>query len=109
MNYELRTLDCEVEHLKITIRKFWKISPGPGFLNSSRIISFRPWADEKLKVRWAQLTLVENDPGQYDLQFWLDYFKRVHADVACLSTGGCVAYYPTKIPFHYRSTWLLLP
>ena len=47
-------------------------------------------------MRWAQLTLVENDPGKYDLHFWLDYFKRTHSDAACLSAGGCVAYYPTK-------------
>jgi hypothetical protein len=57
-------------------------------------------------MRWAQLTLVENDPGQYDPQFWLDYFKRVHADAACLSAGGVVAYYPTKIPLHHRSQWM---
>lgn len=57
-------------------------------------------------MRWAQLTLVENDPGRYDFDFWLDYFRRVHADAACLSAGGCVAYYPTKIPFHYRSAWM---
>ncbi len=57
-------------------------------------------------MRWAQLTLVEDDPGKFDPQFWLDYFKRVHADAACLSAGGCVAYYPTKIPFHHRSAWL---
>ncbi len=62
------------------------------------------WFDRPM--RWAQLTLVENDPGQYDPQFWLNYFKRVHADAACLSAGGCVAYYPTKIPLHYRSAWL---
>ncbi|HEY3838697.1 MAG TPA: beta-galactosidase trimerization domain-containing protein [Bryobacteraceae bacterium] len=57
-------------------------------------------------MRWAQLTLVENDPVKYDLSFWLDYMKRTHSDAACLSAGGCVAYYPTKIPLHYRSKWL---
>jgi len=57
-------------------------------------------------MRWAQLTLVEDDPGQFDPQFWLDYFKRTNSDAACLSAGGCVAYYPTKIPFHHRSQWL---
>ena len=62
------------------------------------------WFDRPM--RWAQLTLVENDPGQYDPQFWLDYFKRVHADAACLSAGGVVAYYPTQIPLHHRSQWL---
>jgi Hypothetical glycosyl hydrolase 6 len=62
------------------------------------------WFDRPM--RWAQLTLVENDPGRYDPQFWLDYFRRTRADGACLSAGGCVAYYPTDIPLHYRSRWL---
>jgi len=63
-----------------------------------------PWFDRPM--RWAQLTLVEDDPGKYDPSFWLNYFKRTHSDAACLSAGGCVAYYPTKIPLHYRSKWL---
>jgi hypothetical protein len=57
-------------------------------------------------MRWAQLTLVENDPGSFDPDFWLSYFKRIHADAACLSAGGCVAYYPTDVPMHHRSEWL---
>ncbi len=63
-----------------------------------------PWFDRPM--RWAQLVLVENDPGSFDPDFWLDYFRRVHADAACLSAGGVVAYYPTKVPMHHRSTWL---
>ncbi len=62
------------------------------------------WFDRPM--RWAQLVLVENDPGRFDPDFWLDYFRRVHADAACLSAGGAVAYYPTKVPMHHRSTWL---
>jgi hypothetical protein len=57
-------------------------------------------------MRWAQLTLVEDDPGKFDPVFWLDYFKRTHSDAVCLSAGGCVAYYPTDVPFHHRSAWL---
>ena len=57
-------------------------------------------------MRWVQLTLVENDPGRFDPQFWLDYFKRLHADAATLSAGGIVAYYPTRVPLHHRSAWL---
>ena len=63
-----------------------------------------PWFDKPM--RWAQLTLAENDPGRYDPAFWLDYFRRTHSDAACLSAGGCVAYYPTKIPLHHRSRWM---
>jgi len=63
-----------------------------------------PWFGRPM--RWAQLVLVENDPGRFDPDFWLNYFKRIHADAACLSAGGAVAYYPTKIPMHHRSSWL---
>jgi Hypothetical glycosyl hydrolase 6/Beta-galactosidase trimerisation domain len=57
-------------------------------------------------MRWAQLAFVEDDPSNYDLAFWLDYFQKIHADAACLSAGGSVAFYPTEIPLHYRSKWL---
>ena len=57
-------------------------------------------------MRWAQLSFVEDDPGNYDMQFWLDYFQRIHADATILNAGGCVAFYPTQIPLHYRSKWL---
>jgi hypothetical protein len=62
------------------------------------------WFDRPM--RWVQLTLVENDPGRFDPAFWLDYFRRLHADAATLSAGGIVAYYPTEVPLHHRSAWL---
>ena len=62
------------------------------------------WIDRPM--RWAQLTLVEDDPLKLDVDFWLDYFRRTRSDGACLSAGGCVAYYPTQVPFHHRSAWL---
>jgi hypothetical protein len=62
------------------------------------------WIDKPM--RWAQLTLVEDDPGKFDPAFWLDYFQRTHSDAVCLSGGGCVAYYPTQIAFHHCSRWL---
>jgi hypothetical protein len=63
-----------------------------------------PWFDKSM--RWAQLAFVENDPGRCDPGFWLNYFKRVHADGALLSAGGVAAFYPTDIPLHHRSNWL---
>jgi hypothetical protein len=57
-------------------------------------------------MRWVQLTLVENDPGRFDPDFWLEYFRTLHADAATLSAGGIVAYYPTDVPLHHRSAWL---
>ncbi|GAB2600382.1 family 10 glycosylhydrolase [Spirosoma areae] len=62
------------------------------------------WLDGPM--RWAQLAFVERDPGHYDPDFWLSYFKRIHADGALLSAGGVVAFYPTQIPLHHRSDYL---
>jgi hypothetical protein len=62
------------------------------------------WYDRPM--RWAQIAFVEDDPGNYSPAFWLDYLRRCHVDAVCLSAGGCVAFYPTQIPLHYRSKWL---
>jgi hypothetical protein len=80
--------------------KTFTISPAMGLADSSSA----GWYDRPM--RWAQLAFVEDDPGNYDLSFWLNYFKSIHADAACLSAGGVVAFYPTEIPLHYRSRWL---
>lgn len=57
-------------------------------------------------MRWSQLTLVEDDPGKFDPKFWLGYFARIKSGAVCLSTGGVVAFYPTRVPLHHRSRWL---
>jgi hypothetical protein len=57
-------------------------------------------------MRWIQLALVEKDPATFDPDWWLDFFKRVHAGGACISAGGMCAFYPTEIPHHHRSEWL---
>ncbi len=62
------------------------------------------WFDRPM--RWAQITLAENDPPTFDVDFWLDYIRSIHADAVCLSAGGVVAYYPTEVPLHHRSAWL---
>lgn len=81
----------------------WTIGQ-PSFSGRFVILPDEEWFSRPM--RWAQLTLVENDPGNFDPDFWLDYFRRVHADGAVLSAGGIVAYYPTDIPYHHRSMWL---
>ena len=62
------------------------------------------WFDKPM--RWAQLVFTEDDPGNYDKNFWLSYFRETHSDAACLAGGGYMAFYPTKIPLHYRSRFL---
>jgi hypothetical protein len=54
-------------------------------------------------MRWAQLTLTDDDPGTFDPDGWLRYFKDIKAQGAVISTGGYVAYHPSAIPLHYVS------
>lgn len=60
----------------------------------------------KSATRWTQLTLVEDDPIRFDPQFWIDLFARTHSNATCLSAGGYIAYYPSKVPYHYVSKHL---
>lgn len=51
-------------------------------------------------MRWFQLAFTEDDPGRFSPKFWIDYLKEIHADGVCLSAGGGIAFYPTKVPWH---------
>ena len=111
----VRDYDAPMAHA-LSRRAFLNVTIGAGAFASAGATRWRPqpqqdrpyssdgWFDGPM--RWVQLTLVENDPGRFDPQFWLDYFKRLHADAATLSAGGIVAYYPTEVPLHHRSAWL---
>jgi hypothetical protein len=57
-------------------------------------------------TRWTQLTLTENDPREFDPAFWIDVMRRTRSNAACISAGGYMAFYPTRIPYHYRSRHL---
>ncbi|WP_420141802.1 beta-galactosidase trimerization domain-containing protein, partial [Sphingomonas sp.] len=57
-------------------------------------------------MRWVQICATEDDPAHYDKEFWLDFLRRTRAQGVCLSAGGVTAFYPTKVPFHYRSPYL---
>ena len=87
---------------ELTLRS--TLAAQPAGVATSTVAPAPSWIDKPM--RWAQLTLVEDDPGKFDPQFWLDYFKRTKSDAVCLSAGGCVAYYPTTVPLHHRSAWL---
>src|SRR5262245_39202942 len=99
--------------MRVSRRSFLKTSllatPAFAYLDFGRLVraeetSVPAWIDKPM--RWAQLTLVEDDPGKFDPKFWLNYFERTRSDAVCLSAGGCVAFYPTDVPFHHRSQWL---
>jgi hypothetical protein len=60
-----------------------------------------PWANNAM--RWAQVAFTEEDPPRYDPNFWFDFFKKTHVEAVCLSAGGDIAFYPTKVPLHKRA------
>ncbi|WP_238368550.1 alpha-amylase family protein [Mesobacterium pallidum] len=54
-------------------------------------------------TRWSQLTFVEDDPIRYDPDLWLEIFRSTRSNAVCLSAGGYIAFYPSKVPLHYVS------
>src|SRR4029079_15453165 len=57
-------------------------------------------------TRCTQLTHAEDDPVKFDPDFWIDVFRRTKSNATCLSAGGYIAYYPSKVPFHYVSKFI---
>jgi len=64
----------------------------------------RGWEWEPM--RWIQICATDDDPGRYNKGFWLDFLRRTKTQGVCLSAGGVTAFYPTKVPFHYRTPYL---
>ncbi|WP_166844406.1 alpha-amylase family protein [Isoptericola sp. BMS4] len=57
-------------------------------------------------TRWTQLTFTDDDPAVLDVDFWIDVMRRSRSNALCLSAGGYMAFYPTRIPYHHRSAHL---
>src|ERR1700760_1452524 len=60
-----------------------------------------PWS--KKPRRGAKVAFPEEAPPRYDPNFWFDMFKKTHVEAACLSAGGDIAFYPTRVPLHKRA------
>ena len=43
---------------------------------------------------------------KFDPDFWIDVFRRTRSNATCLSAGGYIAYYPSKVPLHYVSKFI---
>lgn len=53
-------------------------------------------------VRWVQTNLRQTD-ARLDPAHLIDQLADMRANVLLMGMGGIVAYYPTKVPFHYPS------
>ncbi len=79
------------------------VTAAPGPVTSSWVT---PAGWQHKAMRWLTMNMVQNDPGNFDPDFWIDYVKRCHVDAASWNSGGYVALYPTRIPFHQRAETL---
>ncbi len=63
-----------------------------------------PWY-RKMR-RCGQLNINYRDPLVLDIDYWLEYWTSLKVDALLLNAGGGVAFYPTRIPCHHKSTFL---
>jgi hypothetical protein len=56
--------------------------------------------------RWGQTNITEQDPIQYDIPWWRDYWKRTEVQGVIVNAGGIVAYYPSRFPLQHRAQFL---
>ena len=59
-------------------------------------------------MRWGQTNIRETDarPGHYDVQWWVDHWRKTRVQGVIVNAGGIVAYYPSAFPLHRRSPHL---
>ena len=63
-----------------------------------------PWF--KRVKRWGQINITLNTAANFDIAWWRDYWKKTETQGIVLNAGGIYAYYPTKVPHHYRAPLL---
>jgi len=89
--------------MNATRRTFLQLSaaaalPAPAFSQS------KPWYLRS--YRWGQTNITEEDPVQYDIPWWREYWKRTAVQGVIVNAGGIVAYYPSKFPMQHRAQFL---
>lgn len=56
-------------------------------------------------LRLPTVLLTEGD-ADFDLDWWIDLFKRTRVGGVTWTAGGYMAFYPTSIPLHYKANWI---
>jgi hypothetical protein len=56
--------------------------------------------------RCGQINVNERDALTMDVGAWMDYWSSLRVNAVLLNGGGIVAFYPTQVPYHHRSSFL---
>lgn len=56
-------------------------------------------------LRLPTVLLTEGD-ANFDLDWWIDLFRRTKVGGVTWTAGGYMAFYPTRIPLHYKAAWI---
>ncbi len=78
--------------------------PADSSVNDSEPENEIPWY--RRVTRWGQTNITEKDPINYDIDWWRKHWKNTQTQGVVVNAGGIVAYYPTKIPLHYKAQYL---
>lgn len=57
-------------------------------------------------MRWGQINIREQEPPDFDVAWWEEFWRSIHLDGITLNCGGVWAYYPTQLQDQHRSRWL---
>lgn len=63
--------------------------------------SENPWF--KSVKRWGQINITLDNAANFDIKWWRKHWKRTHTQGIVLNAGGIYAFYPTKVPLHFRA------
>lgn len=83
-----------------------KLFPGAAenSVNPENLRNEIPWF--RRITRWGQTNITEIDPARYDIGWWRNHWKKTQTQGVIINAGGIVAYYPTKIQYHYQAQYL---
>ena len=74
------------------------------FVNDFESKNGVPWF--KSVKRWGQINITLDTAANFDIEWWRDYWKKTLTQGIVLNAGGIYAYYPTKVPHHFRAPLL---
>jgi hypothetical protein len=87
------------------VAKMFPVSPFPDDeTKSGKAAEEVPWF--RKITRWGQTNITEKDPIIYDIEWWRQQWKNTQVQGVIINAGGIVAYYPTKVPLHYKAKYL---